>query len=104
MPGEIESEERYVQRIDAEKKAKLRALLESDAAAAEQAALETLVKNRCGRCGDRMQTKVFKGVEIDVCPGCGSVLLDPGELEELAGEDESHKVRFLSDFFSSMRS
>jgi len=104
MSSEIESEERYVQRIDAEKKAKLRALLESDAEAAERAALESLVKNRCGRCGTQMEAKIFKGVEIDVCPGCGSVLLDPGELEELAGEDESHKVGFLSNFFSSVRS
>ena len=104
MSSEIESEERYVQRIDAEKKAKLKALLASAATADEQAALVALVKNRCGRCGDQMQPKIFKGVEIDICPGCGAVLLDPGELEELAGKDESHKLAFLSDFFSSTTS
>ena len=32
-----------------------------------------------------MEPKIFQGVEIDICPSCGAVLLDPGELEELAG-------------------
>lgn len=36
-----------------------------------------------------MDTTIFKGVEIERCPSCGAVLLDPGELEELAGEDQS---------------
>ena len=36
-----------------------------------------------------METKLFKGVEIEICPNCGAVLLDPGELEQLAGKDES---------------
>jgi Zn-finger nucleic acid-binding protein len=36
-----------------------------------------------------MDTQLFKGVEIERCAGCGAVLLDPGELEELAGKDQS---------------
>ncbi len=35
-----------------------------------------------------MKTELFKGVEIERCE-CGAVLLDPGELELLAGKDES---------------
>ena len=42
-----------------------------------------------------METKLFKGVEIEICPNCGAVLLDPGELEQLAGKDES-------SFFASL--
>ncbi len=45
-----------------------------------------------------MAPKLFKGVEIDVCGDCGAVLLDPGELEQLAGE-ESHGLQNLAAFF-----
>jgi Zn-finger nucleic acid-binding protein len=41
---------------------------------------------------------LFKGVEIEKCPDCGAVLLDPGELEQLAGKDESG---FFADLFGS---
>jgi Zn-finger nucleic acid-binding protein len=41
---------------------------------------------------------LFKGVEIEKCPACSAVLLDPGELEQLAGKDESG---FFADLFGS---
>ena len=46
-----------------------------------------------------MIQKLFKGIEIDLCPSCGAVLLDPGELEELVGEDESSVVQTVAELF-----
>ena len=44
-----------------------------------------------------MRPHPFRGVEIDVCDDCRSVLLDPGELQTLAGKDDSD---IFSSFFS----
>jgi hypothetical protein len=88
-PLKSDQESEYFQRREAEKKARLKSRLEAEAV--ETARLERfeLHFNHCGKCGGDLEIHVFKGVEIDVCPDCGSVLLDPGELEELAGEDRS---------------
>ena len=40
---------------------------------------------RCPVCGREMSTPVVEGVEVDLCPGCGGVWLDGGELEALTG-------------------
>ena len=54
--------------------------------------------------GTKMMTTNFKGVEIEVCPNCGAVLLDPGELEQLAGEDQAKVVDLVGRFFGFRRS
>ena len=46
-----------------------------------------------------MAPQTFRGVTIDLCPDCGSVLLDPGELEQLAGKDDSCALAGLARFF-----
>lgn len=91
-------EEEYFARMDAEKKAALRKRLNVEHAA--QAAQERKERHfmHCGKCGGPMAPKLFKGVEIDVCSDCGAVLLDPGELEQLAGE-ESHGLQNIAAFF-----
>ena len=58
---------------------------------------------KCGKCGSDMSTQIFKGVEIEVCGECNAVLLDPGELEQLVGEDESGRMAALAEFFSFTR-
>ena len=73
---------------------------EAKASAAERKALHHL---KCGKCGGDMHPKLFKGVEIDICETCGAVLLDPGELEELAGEDGSGVLSSIGDLFQFTR-
>ena len=94
----LTSEEEYFHRQQQEQLAKLRevAAMESEEAA-NQAAKE-LHFHMCGKCGHPMDTEIFKGVEIERCASCGAVLLDPGELEQLAGKDESG---FFSSLFGS---
>lgn len=41
----------------------------------------------CGKCGFEMHPVVFKGITIEKCPNCNAILLDSGELEQLAGKE-----------------
>ena len=84
-------EDEYFARIEAEKKERLAKTLQASDHFAEAKALKDLHHHRCGKCGIQMMTTLYKGVEIEVCASCGAVLLDPGELQDLAGE-ERHGV------------
>jgi hypothetical protein len=97
-------EEEYFKRQELQKLAALRAKQEDQNLEDALRERKELHYNRCGRCGDEMQPKIFQGVEIDICPSCGSVLLDPGELEELAGEDKSGVIGGIASFFSFSKS
>lgn len=81
------SEDEYFHKLAQEQLNKLREVAAiEDAEAAAEAAKE-LHFHKCGKCGADMKTEIFKGVEIERCT-CGAVLLDPGELEQLAGADQ----------------
>ena len=43
---------------------------------------------QCPRCHEQLEPRHRGGVEIDVCPRCGGVWLDRGELDRLAYEDD----------------
>lgn len=96
-------EDEYFKRQEMEQLKKLREKVEAEEAAKAREARKQAYWLRCGKCGGVMGTQVFKGVEIDVCPDCGSVLLDPGELETLVGKDHSGAMGVLSDLFSFTR-
>ena len=87
--SERRSEDEYFARESAAKLAKLRAQELADEMGKQIEELKALHFHRCGHCGGQMHTQAFRGVEIEVCADCGSVLLDQGELEKLSGEDES---------------
>ncbi len=54
---------------------------------------------KCPKCyGDLKEIVFKKKVKIDKCQQCGGVWLDNGELEVLAGHEES----FLTSFFSHL--
>ncbi len=90
-------EEEYFHKQDQEARAKLKAKLDAQQAEAQRAALKELHYLKCGKCGSDMHTMAFRGIEIERCGNCGAVLLDPGELEALAGEDHTS---LLASFFS----
>ena len=91
------SEEEYFHKQAVEQLARLREIAAIDNAEAAVKAARELHFHKCGKCGADMTAEIFKGVEIERC-GCGSVLLDPGELEQLAGKDESG---FFADLFGT---
>ena len=93
------SEEGYFAKIEAEERAKAQAALAEQQAVEARAALKALHHLKCGKCGGGMAPSDFRGVEIDVCDDCGAVLLDPGELQALAGKDESGALAGLASLF-----
>jgi hypothetical protein len=40
---------------------------------------------KCPSCREPLIVAEYRGIEIDVCPSCGGIWLDRGELEALAG-------------------
>ena len=84
----LTSEEEYFHQQQKEQLAKLKEVAAIESADAAFEAAKKLHFHKCGKCGLDMKTEIFKGVEIERCE-CGAVLLDPGELEQLAGKDES---------------
>ncbi|HHO50449.1 MAG TPA: hypothetical protein ENK18_06130 [Deltaproteobacteria bacterium] len=96
----MSDEEEYFRRLDQEAKAKLKAKLDREHAETSRAVRIELHHHKCGKCGADMTTQAFRGIEIEVCNECGAVLLDPGELETLAGRDGTE---IFSSFFSMFR-
>jgi rubrerythrin len=95
----MSEENKYFEKLEAEKRARLKAELEATKQAEALAARKELHWLRCGKCGAAMDTVIFRGVEIEVCPDCGAVLLDQGELEALAGADKSGIFSGLKGLF-----
>ena len=98
------NDEEYFTRLEAEKTAKLKEKLSAERTLQEREKLRVLHHQRCGKCGGEMLPRGFRGVEIDVCADCDAVLLDPGELQQLAGEDRSGFVSDIVSFFRTDRS
>lgn len=96
----VDLEDEYFHREEQEQLAKLRAVEAARKAEADRVALQALHHLHCGKCGNRMDTQIFKGVEIEVCPACGAVLLDAGELEKVAGPDQSGIITTIGDLFN----
>jgi len=92
------TEEENFERIEREKLARLRAQLERENLSSQQRIERELHFHKCGKCGANMDTKLFRGVEIEPCPRCGAVLLDSGELEKIAGE-ESGVIKSIKALF-----
>ena len=84
MVSDIPHENEYFQRIEQKRRERLLAKLSER----ELEARREKYWHRCGKCGGEMETRDYMEIEIEVCPDCGAVLLDPGELEILAEKDE----------------
>jgi hypothetical protein len=72
----------------------------------EQKDAEAARKARIGTCprGDatKLVEETFQQLKIDRCPTCGGVWLDPGELEQIAG-DNAGVVRGFLEFLSKKK-
>ncbi len=97
------SEEEYFVRLEREERAQAQVAAEAARGVAELAEQKLLHAQRCGKCGGLLTPRDFRGVEIDVCEACGCVLLDPGELEQLAGKDASGALAGIASMFRFKR-
>ena len=95
----MSEEKKYFERLEAEKKARMAKELRARKEAEALQQRKELHWLKCGKCGADMDTIIFRGVEIELCPECGAVLLDQGELEQLAGKDQSSVFSHLRSMF-----
>jgi Zn-finger nucleic acid-binding protein len=96
--SERTEEEKYFHKLDEEAKARLRAEQARVNTAATREERRLLHADHCGRCGGLLFAQAFRGLEIHRCADCGAVLLDPGELEQIADHDRG---RFFGDFLGA---
>ncbi len=99
----VDLEDAYFAQRDQENTQKLAEKLVQERAVAAAAERKALHGGKCGKCGGELAQQVFRGEQIDVCGDCGAVLLDPGELQKLAGEDESSILHGLAAIFGGTR-
>ncbi len=83
------SEEEYFAKKDIERRRRLALEQKKGLEAEERERLREQHWFRCAKCGMKMETIVFRGVEIERCFSCGGTYLDEGELEKLAGEEST---------------
>lgn len=82
-------EEEYFARLEAEKKQKWAKAQQAKISESEKVRLKEQHWMRCPKCGLELQALVFRGVTVDKCFACGGVYLDDGELEKLAGPEQT---------------
>ena len=59
---------------------------------------------KCPKCGADLNTEDFHGVQIDRCPECHGIWLDPGEIDAVvAHEDKGLIGRVFDDVMTSFR-
>jgi hypothetical protein len=90
------TEDEYFAREELRKQELTRIAREQEAkAAARQARIGTCP----GGCETKLVEETFQNIQIDRCPTCTGVWLDPGELEQIA-TDKAGIVRSFVDFLS----
>lgn len=92
-------EDEYFVREDAVNIAKLRARLDKERKEREEQMLKEAHWMRCPKCGHKMREFPFKSVIVDRCDHCNYTGFDAGELELVAGKDQSGFMRHVIDIF-----
>jgi Zn-finger nucleic acid-binding protein len=94
------NEDEYFAREDAE-------LLRKQRERAQAAAVEAERKShymKCPKDGYDLSSSEYHGVQIEICPHCGGMWLDAGELEAVSHDDRPNVLtRVLSDALSTFR-
>ncbi len=65
----------------------------------KKAQIKDLCRMRCPKCGEPLKERSFQKIQIDQCTGCGGIWLDSGELEQVAGKEETS---FLGKLFQRL--
>jgi len=81
-----EKEESYFLQKEVERLQALKQEHLAKTAAAQREEMKALHHMRCAKCGQKMETEVMAGVEIEICPDCGGIYLDAGELPKLLSQ------------------
>lgn len=96
-----QSEDEYFAREEAEKLRRLHQEKLKELDAQDKEERKKLHWMHCPKCGYDLQTIKWRQVEIEKCFHCGVIVLDDGELERLAGDEEDGS--FIRSLFSVWR-
>jgi hypothetical protein len=95
------NEDEYFVRLDAELLKQRRAELDAQRAARAEADAKRAAK--CPRCEVDLTERELQQVMVDICPQCGGMWLDAGELDLIRDARKSGLSRFVDDLFGSGR-
>ena len=89
-------EDEYFAKQDAELIKQMRAKLDTERAQAERKSHFM----KCPKCGGDMKEEDRGHVKVDVCPDCGGMFLDAGELELMRKVESSGGKNVFQNMFS----
>jgi hypothetical protein len=89
------NEDEYFVKMDAELLKQRRANLDAERAQQERASHY----NKCPKCGADLTERELHHVKVDICPECGGMWLDAGELDLVRDSRRSGISRFVDDLF-----
>ncbi len=78
-----DKEQEYFVRAELERLRRLREESMQRKAEEELAKLKELHWMHCPKCGTSMEVTHLSDVEVEVCPGCGGIYLDAGEIDKI---------------------
>lgn len=81
-----DKEQEYFMKQELERLARLREEHRKKLEQAERQKRKEQYWMHCPKCGDDLETTQLGGVEVDVCPDCGGLFLDAGELDKILEE------------------
>lgn len=96
-PTKIEDE--YFAREDAEKIKRLKEKVRQEILEEQRQNIKDICYMKCPKCGGDLKEVLFRGIKIDRCAACNGVWLDKGELEKLAGNEETSIIREVLNMF-----
>ena len=91
-------EDLYVARHEFELRAKAAEAKRAKLEAEERKHLKELHHMCCPKCGSKLLTTDYKGIEIDECSHCQGVWLDHSELEQILRLERTSLDKFLKLF------
>jgi hypothetical protein len=93
------NEDEYFAREEADLLKKRRAELDGARDKAERASHFM----RCPKCGANLREVEMQGLKVDVCPECGGVWFDAGEIDQWKTEERNPVQKIFGDFFAGLR-
>ena len=85
-------EDEYIAREEAEKTKQLKEQLKEQQSQDQREQTKAQCYMKCPKCGADLNEVTFRGIKIDRCLNCDGVWLDEGELEKLAGDEDSSTI------------
>lgn len=81
-----DKEQEYFLKLEMERLKKLREQHMEELAEEERRELKEMHWLHCAKCGQKMEVTQLGSVEVEICPDCGGIYLDAGEVDKIVEE------------------